>query len=391
MKLRQWLPLIGLTLSAFIFNTSEFIPIGLLSDIAKDFSTTEAHAGMLISVYAWFVTLLSMPLMVIVSKIELRKLMIIVTSVFVVFQLMSTFSQSYAMLMISRIGVACAHAVFWSIVSPIAVRIVPEKARPLALMMIATGTSIAIILGLPLGRIIGLSIGWRMTFLCIGLFAAALAVYLGLCLPKVPSRGGFSFRQLPKLIKNKPLIRLYIFTLLVVSGYYTGYSYIEPFMGQVAKLSEGMITTTLMVFGIMGILGSFAYSRFYPKRPYLFMSVSILTVTLSLSSLYISSTIPLIAMALCGFWGMAVNGFNVAMQQEIIDNSPSEATAVAMSIYSGTYNLGIGSGTFLGGAVCTYLSIKYIGYVGGIIVCAGLLFWLLKVLRARLHITKIRK
>ena len=75
MKLKHWLPLIGLTLSAFIFNTSEFIPIGLLSDIARDFSTTEAHAGMLISVYAWFVTILSMPLMIFVSKIELRKLM----------------------------------------------------------------------------------------------------------------------------------------------------------------------------------------------------------------------------------------------------------------------------------------------------------------------------
>lgn len=388
MKLKHWLPLIGLTLSAFIFNTSEFIPIGLLTDIARDFSTTEAHAGMLISVYAWFVTLLSMPLMVIVSKIELRKLMVLVTIVFVAFQMMSSFSQTYAMLMISRIGVACSHAVFWSIVSPIAVRIVPEKARPLALMMIATGTSIAIILGLPLGRIIGLSIGWRMTFLYIGIFATILAAYLTLSLPKLPSRGGFSFRQLPKLIKNKPLIRLYIFTLLVVSGYYTGYSYIEPFLGQVAGMSEGLVTTTLMIFGIMGILGSFAYSRFYPKRPYLFMCVSIFTVTLCLFSLCSSTSMPIIAMAICGLWGLSVNGFNVAMQQEIIDNAPTEATAVAMSIYSGTYNLGIGSGTFLGGAVCTYTSIHSIGYVGGAIVFAGLMFWLIKVFKSKLSVTK---
>ena len=89
-------------------------------------------------------------------------------------------------------------------------------------------------------------------------------------------------------------------------------------------------------------------------------------------------------MAICGFWGMAVNGFNVAMQQEVIDNSSTEATAVAMSIYSGIYNLGIGSGTFLGGAVCTYLSISHIGYIGGTIVFAGLLFWLIKVIRSRI-------
>lgn len=52
MPLRNWLPLMGLTLSAFVFNTSEFMPIGLLTDIAGDLNITEAHAGLLISVYA---------------------------------------------------------------------------------------------------------------------------------------------------------------------------------------------------------------------------------------------------------------------------------------------------------------------------------------------------
>ena len=74
--LREWLPLLGLTFSAFIFNTSEFIPIGLLTDIATDLKITEAHAGLLISVYAWVVALTSLPLMLLVSKMEYRKLLL---------------------------------------------------------------------------------------------------------------------------------------------------------------------------------------------------------------------------------------------------------------------------------------------------------------------------
>ena len=58
---RRWLPVISLTFSTFIFNTSEFIPIGLLSDIASDFAITESKAGMLITVYAWIVALASLP------------------------------------------------------------------------------------------------------------------------------------------------------------------------------------------------------------------------------------------------------------------------------------------------------------------------------------------
>ena len=63
--IRGWLPVIGLAFSTFIFNTSEFIPIGLLSDIASDFGITESNAGMLITVYAWVVAIASLPLMLV--------------------------------------------------------------------------------------------------------------------------------------------------------------------------------------------------------------------------------------------------------------------------------------------------------------------------------------
>lgn len=142
--------LVGLTCAAFIFNTSEFIPIGLLTDIANDFLTTEAQAGMIISIYAFVVMLLSLPLMIVVSRFEMKKLLSTVIFVFVGFQLLSAVSTSYYMLMLSRIGVACAHAIFWSIVSPLAVRTVPEKYKSLALSMIVTGTSVAMIFGLPM-------------------------------------------------------------------------------------------------------------------------------------------------------------------------------------------------------------------------------------------------
>lgn len=130
MSLKTWMALVGLTLSTFIFNTSEFIPIALLTDIGRDFGLTEAKAGMLISVYAWVVMILSMPLMLMTSKMEMRKLLLGVVAVFTSFQVMSYLSTSFGMLMVSRIGVACAHSIFWSIVSIIAVRIVPESISP---------------------------------------------------------------------------------------------------------------------------------------------------------------------------------------------------------------------------------------------------------------------
>ena len=178
MTLKEWLPLLGITVSAFIFNTSEFMPIGLLTDIADSFHITEAHAGVLITVYSWIVMLLSLPLMLLLNKIDFKRLLLGTIALFGIFQMLSAFSASYGMLMISRIGVACTHSVFWSIASPAAVSVVSEKFRSLALSMVVTGTSIAMILGLPLGRIIGLHMGWNMAFFCVGIIAFITTAYL---------------------------------------------------------------------------------------------------------------------------------------------------------------------------------------------------------------------
>ena len=181
MKLDQILSLLSLTFAAFIFNTSEFIPIGLLTDIRNDFGLTEQSVGMLISIYAWAVMLLSLPLMLMVSKLEMKRLMLGLLTFFTIFQVTSFLSTSFTMLVLSRVGVACTHAIFWSIVSPMAVRIVPDRFRSVALSMVVTGSSVAMILGMPLGRIIGLHVGWRMTFLSIGAFSALTLLLNFLC------------------------------------------------------------------------------------------------------------------------------------------------------------------------------------------------------------------
>lgn len=379
MTYRHWLPLLGLTSAAFIFNTSEFIPIGLLSDIAADFHTTEAHAGLIISVYAWVVMLLSLPLMILVSRVALRRLMLWTVALFVVFQLLSGLSASYGMLMAARMGVACAHAVFWSIVSPLAVQLVPYRYRPLALSMIVTGTSVAMVFGLPLGRVVGLWIGWRMAFMCIGAFALATLLYLLGCLPCVPSRGGFSRRDLPRLLKNPLLLSLYGLTLALATACYTGYSYIEPFLKQVAAMPDSTITTTLMIFGAMGIAGSVAFSKFYARQPYRFMDAVILLVVLCLGSMQLAAGASWAMVLLCALWGAAAIAFNVVLQSEIITNSPRQATSVSMAIFSGIYNLGIGGGTVAGGAICTYVSMADIGYAGAALALLAFVLWLYRV------------
>lgn len=377
MTKKEILPLIGMTVSAFIFNTSEFMPIGLLTDIAKSFEITEAKAGMLITVYSWIVMLLSLPLMILVSRIDYRRLFMGTVAVFGICQVLTVLSNSYGMLMVSRIGVACAHAIFWSIASPIAVRMASEAHQSKALSMVVTGTSVATIAGLPLGKMVGHYAGWRIAFLIVAVITFVVLVYMAFLFPKMDCGEPFRVKQLPQLFKNRSLVCVYIQTFLFVVGYYTSYSYIDPFLQQVAGMGNSMVTITLFVFGAAGLFGSFLFSKFYDRYRRGVLRTVMAALVVELLLLLPAAGKPGFMMALCALWGITVLMFNVSFQSETIQCTDEQSSSVAMSIFSGIFNFGIGAGSFLGGIVCDKGQISHLGFVGAVFAAISLLFFLI--------------
>ena len=386
-NMKKWLPVISLTLSTFIFNTSEFIPIGLLTSIADDFAITESKAGLLITIYAWVVALASLPLMMAFAKTENKKLMLSLVALFTASHILSGFSNSYVMLMISRIGVACSHAVFWSIVTPLAVHVAPEGHRSTALSMIITGSSIAMIVGLPLGRAVGLMVGWRVTFLLIAILSAIVLCLLAAFLPKVPSDNNISLKTLPTLVSTPALLCIFVMTALTITGHFTAYSYIEPFLGQAAGFTNGEITMVLSAFGVIGIIVSVLFSKYYDRHQFAFLRVAVLGICICTLLLGISSGNGFIMVCTCLLWGLSINCFNISLQSCIIEYSPF-GTAIAMSIYSGIYNVGIGAGALVGGIVCSHIGIPFVGYVGGAVSLISAMFFLLTVTSVLKHSKK---
>lgn len=368
MSLKEWLPLIGMTISAFLVNTSEFMPIGLLTDISNDFNMTAAQAGVMITAYSWTVTILSLPLMLLACKIEPKKLLLGTLTVFSTCQVLSVISIGFPFLVVSRIGVACAHSIFWAIASPLAVRVVSKEHQSKAFSAIITGTAIAMVLGMPLGRMIGLQIGWRMTFLCVAVISFLVLVYLAFVFPKIENTESFSINQLPELFKNSRLMITYIITFLFATGYYTTYSYIEPFLQRVAGFPSTLVTITLMLFGVAGLSGSYLFSRYYDDHRFAFVQAVLFGFAGALGLLYPASINMYMIILVCAIWGIAAMAFQTSFQAEIIGCVSTAASSVAMAIFSAIFNLGIGSGTWLGGVVYTNTSLNFIGFVGAMIV-----------------------
>lgn len=370
---KAWCPVISLAFAAFIFNTTEFVPIGLLPAIAHSFSIEIAQTGLLITGYAWMVALMSLPLTLLSASLERRKLLLVLFCLFIGSHIAACLAQSFAMLMLARMGIACAHAVFWSITIPLAARLAPNGNTGKALALMVTGSSLATVLGVPIGTFIGQHSSWRITFLGVAIVALFVLLVLLYVLPKMPSTSAGSFKSLPLLLKRKALTNCYVLTVITVSGYFTVYSFITPFMLEIGAFSEAFIVYFLLFMGFSGIIGSFIFTHYSTNKIAALITISLAILLFCLLILTIASLSPYSMIFLGVLWGAAFTMIMLTLQTQVLSSS-KESADIAMSIYSGIFNIGIGAGALIGSTVLTQVGIYYIGFTGAIFVALAFIF-----------------
>lgn len=144
---KAWIPTIGLAFAAFVFNTSEFLPVGLLPNIAESIHESVSKTGLIITVYAWVVSLLSLPLTILTAKLERRRLLLWLIVIFALSHFVVLWADTFEKLMGARVCVAVTHSIFWSIMTPLAARVAPFGKQAFGLAAVMGGSIVATVLG----------------------------------------------------------------------------------------------------------------------------------------------------------------------------------------------------------------------------------------------------
>ena len=349
--------------AAFIFNTTEFVPVALLTDIGQSFDMQSSDVGLMMTVYAWTVMIMSLPAMLATGDMERKDLLLKLFVIFIIGHIISVIAWNYWILLIARMCIAVAHSLFWAITASLVMRVAPKNKKTQAIGMLAIGTSLATILGLPLGRLVGQLVGWRITFAIIAALALVVMVFIMRLLPNLPSKNAGSLSSLPILAKRPLLIGLYATTVIIVSAHFTAYTYIEPFMVQIGELDPNLATIILLVFGVSGITASVIFNRLYRFGPTQFISGAMILLTISLTFMLASASYTATMFTLAFIWGIGISCIGLALQMRVLQLAP-DATDVASAIYSGIFNAGIGAGALFGNQIAHHIGLEYIGFSG---------------------------
>ncbi|HEX6468568.1 MAG TPA: MFS transporter [Streptosporangiaceae bacterium] len=356
-------------MAAFCYNTTESLPVGLLQVMAADLGTSLSAVGLLVTAYAVVVAVVSVPLTRMTARVSRRRLLIGLLSVFVVTTWVSVAAPNYWLLLAARLVMALSQAVFWPVSVVAAAGLFPARVRGRAATVVFSGGSLAIVLGVPSGTWLGQQAGWRMSFLALGgLGLLALAAIALLLPPGAPGEGHTAASDTPDARRFRLLVAT---IMLAVTGYFTFYTYVTPFLSHVSGFSAAAISPLLLVFGVMDFAGITAAGAVVDRGARATMIAAIALLTAALLGVYTFGPHPVAAIGLFGLVGFAFPAMVPGMQLRVLQVAPGN-TDVASAGVSAAFNVGIASGALAGALLLPAAGVRSTALAGALLTATAL-------------------
>lgn len=352
-----------LTIGVFGILNTEMGFIGLIPQIAKQFNVTTATAGWLVSVFAIGIALSGPITPLLLSKIERKKVMLFVLTIFVISNLISIFTSSFAVLLLARIIPAIFHPVYTALAFSVAADSVDKKDVPKAVSRVFIGVSAGMVVGVPIVNFLATQFNLQIALLFFALINLIVLI-LTLCfVPTMPSESSHSYSSQLKVLK-RPLTWISIIAAIFFNAAIFGvYSYLTDYLNIVTEIHGNLVSITLFLYGFSNILGNIIAGKLLtmiPKKAMLLLPFALIIVygfMFSLGSFFIPM------MVITMVWGILA-GLTANTTQFMITSSAPDAPDLSNGIFLSAVNTGTTIGTFIGGLFIATLGSNYVLMIG---------------------------
>jgi DHA1 family inner membrane transport protein len=344
------LALLALAIGAFGIGTTEFVVMGLLPQIGDSFGVTVPTAGLLVTGYALGVVA-GAPLMTVLgTRIPRKRMLMLLMGLFVIGNTVSALAPDFGVMLAGRIIASLAHGAFFGIGSVVAADLVAPQKKAGAIALMFTGLTVANVIGVPLGTLVGQHLGWRATFLFIaglgvvGLFGVARLI------PEQTRAGDVRLRDELAVLRNPQVLLAMAMTVLGFGGVFAAITYVAPMMTAVAGFADGSVTWLLALFGLGMVVGNLVGGRYADRSlmRMLYVALGALAAVLALFTVTahdkVAATVTVFLIGALGFATVP------PLQKRVLDQAAGAPT-LASALNIGAFNLGNALAAWAGGLV----------------------------------------
>ncbi|WP_028049536.1 MFS transporter [Cellulomonas sp. URHD0024] len=361
--------IVALALATFVAITTELVPVGLLPQMSDDLAVTESIAGLLLTVYAFMVATLAVPLVLVTRRLPRKGLLLGTLVAYTLSNALVAVAPSFGVVAGARALGGVAHAIFFSVAIGYASRLVTPQVTGRALALVTAGASAGFVLGVPLTTALGAAVGWRAAFAVLGGACAVAVVLVSLFLPAVAG-GGAPVADEARTVNRTRLAVVSATNSLTYLGQYTVYTYVAVLL-LAAGLQEVAVGPVLLGLGALGLIGTAYAVAALDKRPRRSTILVLLSVALGLLAL--GAVFPSLAgvLAAAAVWSAGFGAVASVFQTAAIRTRGASPDVIGALVNS-TANIGIGGGAALGALVLAGPGLAWLPYLGAAIIAVGL-------------------
>lgn len=370
---RTKLATVALVTVGFALGFAEFIVIGITPDIAEIYQIPLSDAGNLVGYFA-VAYAVSTPIIVLsTGRFRRFPLFVIFLIVFNVGNILAILAPSYEVLMLARICTAIVSGVTLSTVMTFINDIIPQEQAPRIISFVYAGFSVASVLGTPIGTLLSDAFGIKSAFVAVEAVALLVTVLLLISVPRSGSTDvSSSVREQLVILKDRRIILVLVMKAFGMAATYVFYVYVTPILEDSVGLSVWMVSLVLFFYGgatIVSNLGSGSLAQRYGlgKLPLMFALQAVVLVLLGVSLASGNTVLCIINVVLTGVF---IYHMNAPLQSYLLQVSAKDyprALTLASAVMPTSSDIGIATGSFVGGVVATNLGFAWSGPVGAVL------------------------
>ena len=344
-----WGGVLAMTLCVFALVASEFMPVSLLTPIAKDLAISEGQAGQGIAISGALAVLTSLFISTLAGNLNRKVLLLAMTALMAISGAVIALASSYLTYMAGRALIGVAIGGFWSLSAATAIRLVPSRQVPRALAIFNGGNALATVIAAPLGSYLSAVIGWRGAFFCLVPVAAIAFIWQCFSLPAMKSESrdkssGTVFR----LFAN-PLVTVGLASCgLFFMGQFSLFTYVRPFLETVTQVDVTTLSLILLTIGVMGFIGTLAIGAFLNQGFYrTLIAIPLLMAVIAALLMFFGHRVWIVA-PLLGLWGLIATAAPTGWWTWVARTLPDDAEAGG-GLMVAVVQLSIALGSTVGG------------------------------------------